>query len=160
GARRADGAFWHTSFWQDSLGGRELGWQAIRAVRHAAIGMEAPTALTALVLAHFDQPTPTDLLRRFWLRPLNPPSDLEVSKLAPVVLGAAEGGDAVARRIVEAHGVRLAEYALAAARQVEIEDTPFHLVLAGGIFRHTGDVLKDAVVKRVLERQPGARPIL
>ena len=115
GARNARGAFWHSSYWQDSLGGRELGKQALRAVRHADIGMEPPTSLTAAVLDYFHVDTCADLLRLFTLRGGTPPEDGQVCRLAPLVLTEAANGDAVARRCVVQQGQRMAEYALAAA---------------------------------------------
>lgn len=152
GARNANGDFWHTSYWQDSMCGREIGYQAIRVVRHADIGIEPPTALTRQVTQFFGVETVTDLLRRFWLRPLQPPSDVEVSRLAPLVLTEAERGDPAARHLIIDHGVRLAEYALAAARKVHIETSPLTVVLNGGIFRHPGTLLKDAIVGRLREQ--------
>lgn len=160
GARNAQGQFWHTSYWQDSLGGREIGHQAIRAVRHADIGIEPPTALTEIVLRHFGAASCADMLRSFWARPPRFPDDIYVSKLAPLVLSAAQDGDAVARQLIEQHGVRLAEYALAAARQVGIDRTPFHLILNGGIFRHPGAVLRDAILRRIRQDAPDATAYL
>jgi N-acetylglucosamine kinase-like BadF-type ATPase len=129
-------------------------------VRHADIGMEAPTTLTRLVTQFFEVETVADMLRRFWLRPLHPPPDTQVSKLAPIVLTEAENGDPVARQMIEAHGVKLADYALAAARQVGIADTRLNVVLNGGIFRHPGTFLKDTIERRIRDHAPDATMIL
>ncbi|NWF69385.1 MAG: hypothetical protein HXY40_09890 [Chloroflexi bacterium] len=155
GARSAAGKFWHTSFWQDAMCGSELGQETLRAVRHSELGIEPPTTLTARVLEFFGVPNVEAVVRLFWLRPLNPPSHLEVSKLAPLLLTEAENGDAVAQRIVRDHGRRLAEYALVAARKVGIEHTPFVVVLNGGVFRHPGRLLKDAVIAYMRASSPG-----
>ncbi|MFN8528593.1 MAG: BadF/BadG/BcrA/BcrD ATPase family protein [Anaerolineae bacterium] len=154
GARNHRGEFWHTSYWQDSLGGREIGYSAIRAVRHADIGIEPPTTLTASILAFFGKESVAEVLRLFTLRPQHPPSDIQVSKLAPFVLTEAENGDPVAHHLIEDHGVRLAEYALAAARKVDIEQTSFPLILNGGIFRHPGTLLTDTILKRMRATSP------
>lgn len=153
-ARNAAGEFWHASFWVESLCGRELGNQALRALLRAELGITPPTALTAPVLAAFDELSVESLLRRFYLRPMRPPGTNELSQLAPIVLREAEAGDPVATQIVAQHGERLADYALAAARKVGIENTPFTLVLNGGIFRHQGNVLIDAVLSRVRQSAP------
>jgi hypothetical protein len=66
----------------------------------------------------------------------------------------ADGGDATARMIVEAHGHELGEYALSAASKVNMEHLLFTLVLAGGVFRHASPLLKDAVVAKVRWMSP------
>lgn len=155
GARNAQGQFWHTSYWQDSLGGRDVGYNALRAVRHADIGIEPPTTLTPIVLRFFNVTTCADLLRLFTMRGSQAPSDIQVSKLAPYVLTEAANGDAVARALIIDQARRLVDYALAAARQVGIEHTPFHLVLNGGLFRHASTLLKDAVTAQIHAAAPG-----
>ncbi len=154
-ARNRAGEFWHASFWLESLCGRELGYQAIRAVKRVELGMSPPTSLTDHVLAFFGQPTVEQLLHHFYKYPLNPPSDMEVSKLAPMVLHEAEAGDPVAAQIVLNHGERLADYALVAARKVGIDQTAFPLILNGGIFRHRGNALVDAILQRMTQSVPG-----
>lgn len=154
GARNAQGAFWHSSWWQDSLCGRDLGWQAIRAARHAALGIDPPTALTAHVLTHFNQPDVESVIHRFFRRPMSHPTDYELSTLAPLLLTEAENGDTTARAIVEDHARRLGQYALVAARKVGIENTPFTLILTGSIFRHPGTLLKAAAADYVRQFAP------
>ncbi len=155
GARSANGDYWHTSYWQDSMCGRNLGHQAMRAVRHADIGIEQPTALTPALLDFFKVDSVAGMIRRFWLRPRNPPDDITVARLAPIILDLAEQGDAVARAMIIDHGVRLAQYGLAAARKVGIERTPFHLILNGGVFRHSGRLLRDTIVETIRHESPG-----
>jgi N-acetylglucosamine kinase-like BadF-type ATPase len=145
GARNAKGEYWHTSYWQDSLGGRALGQQALRAVRHADIGIDPPTSLTPVVLQFFGVATCAELLRLFTLRGGAPPDDLQISRLAPFVLTEAERGDSVARQFVIEHARQLAAFALASARRVGLEQTAFHLVLTGGLFRHPGPLLRNTI---------------
>jgi N-acetylglucosamine kinase-like BadF-type ATPase len=151
GARNASGELWHGSYWQDSLGGLEIGYQALHAVRHANLGLEAPTSLTAVVLRYFNKPSYADVLRMFTMRGATPPGCLQVSRLAPYVLNEAANGDEAARRIVTAQGRRMAEFAFAAARQVRMEQTPFHLILNGGIFRHASTLLPDTIERTARE---------
>jgi N-acetylglucosamine kinase-like BadF-type ATPase len=157
-ARNQDGLFWQTGFWVEPLGGTEMGNQALRAVYRSELGVDPPTSMTGPVLRHFQQNGVEDLLRRFTLRGTMPPGNIEVSKLAPVVLDEAEAGDAAAAFIVQQHGLRLAEYALAAARKAGLDGATFPLVLNGGIFRHRGTGLVDAIVAHLAPVYPDVQP--
>jgi N-acetylglucosamine kinase-like BadF-type ATPase len=157
GARAADGRIWHTSYWQDEAqGNAHLGQKTLVAVFRSALGLEPPTALTAGVLSHFGAPSVEGLLYLFHNRRHSAPGGLD--RLAPILLDEADAGDVVALRIVREHGKTLGDIALAAARRVEIERTPFHLVLAGGIFRHPTTTLEDAIVARVRLTTPDIHP--
>ncbi len=78
--------------------------------------------------------------------------------LAPLLLDEAQAGDIVALNIVREHGRALGQYAQAAARRVGIEDTPFALVLAGGVFRHPSSLLPDTIIDWVRSTSPEIRP--
>lgn len=158
-ARSQDGLFWQSGFWQESLCGIELGNQALRAVYRAALGIDPPTSMTEHVLRHFQQPDTEALLRHFTLRGNVPPGNIEVSQLAPMVLDEAEAGDSAALGIVQAHGLRLAEYVLVAARKVKLDGTNFPLVLNGGIFRHPGRRLVEAIVAHLAPAYPDVQPV-
>lgn len=158
-ARNQDGLFWQSGFWIESLGGFELGNQALRAVYRAELGIDPPTSMQEPILRHFQQPNVEALLRRFTRRGIEPPTVVDVSKLAPIVLNEAEAGDAAAVGIVQEHGLHLAEYALAAARKVKLEGTAFPLVLNGGIFRHQGRGLVDAIVAHLAPVYPDVQPV-
>jgi N-acetylglucosamine kinase-like BadF-type ATPase len=158
GARAPDGRIWHTSYWQDEAqGNAHLGQKTLVAVFRSALGIEPPTSLTARVLSHFGAPAVEGLLYRFHNRRHPAPGGLD--RLAPILLDEAEAGDAVALRVVREHGAALGDIALAAARRVEIERTPFHLVLAGGVFRHPTTTLEEAIVARVRLAAPGVHPV-
>ncbi len=159
GARSAQGLIWHSSFWQEPQGAQELGRKTLRMIYRAELGVEPPTTLTAPVLDYFEKKTVEDLLRLFTARTVAHPAGTVVAKLVRILLDEANNGDAAARRIVETHGAALGDYALAAARQVKIENTPFALILAGGVFRHSGRLLADALINRVHTTSPQARPI-
>jgi N-acetylglucosamine kinase-like BadF-type ATPase len=158
GARAPDGRTWHSSFWQEANGAHELGAKTLRAVYRAELGIDPPTALTARVLAHFGQDRVEDVLHLFTARGVRRPTE-RVGGLARVLLDEADRGDAVARRAVRHQGVLLGDYAAAAARRVGIEGTPFTLALAGGVFRHPGRELADAVLTRVRATSPDIRPV-
>lgn len=152
-ARNAQGEFWHSSFWQEGLCGLELGRLTLRAVYRSALGIEPPTALTEPVLAMFGQPSVEALLRRFTQRGGSRPTNTQISQIAPLLLNAADAGDTLAVRIVEQHALRLAEYALVAARKVHLGEA-FTLVLNGGVFRHPGRLLTDTLTRHIQAHYP------
>ena len=144
-ARNPDGMFWHSGFWQEPLCGIELGNQALRVIYRSEMGIDPPTSLKGPVLRHFGLDSVEALLHNFTRRDGSPPTAIEMSKLAPIVLHEADAGDALASQIVMRHGALLAEYALAAARKVYLDRTAFTLILNGGIFRHPGQQLIEAI---------------
>lgn len=158
-ARNSAGVFWHTSFWQEELCGLELGRQTLRVIVRSELGIDPPTSLTAPTLAQFSQPTVEALLHHRTRHGGTPLSTIQISKLAPILLDEAEKGDPMALSIATRHGVLLAEYALAAARKVGIDSTIFNLVLNGGVFRHKGRVLVDAITRYLEQHAPGVVPL-
>lgn len=144
GARNAAGETWHSGFWQEPMGGQEIGRLALWAVFRAELGIEPPTALTAPFLAQTGSATVEALLRRLFHR-TDALSTVEVSRLTPLVLGAAAAGDAAARAIVRDHGRRLAQYAVVAAARVGLDLATAPVVLAGGVFRHESSELVEAL---------------
>lgn len=158
GARAADGREWHASYWQDEAqGNAHLGQKTLFAVYRSALGIEPPTSLTPHILTYFDVPSVEALLHLFHNRRRSAPGGLD--RLAPILLDEADAGDAVALRVVRAHGVDLGDVALAAARKVGLERAAFHLVLAGGVFRHPTTALEDAIVARVRETAPAVHAV-
>ncbi len=157
GARAPDGRVWHTSFWQEPNGSHDLARRMLRGVYRAELGIDPPTMLTRRVLDFLEQSTVEDVLHLFTRREGERPT--QFGGPARVLLDEASNGDAPARRIVEEHGASLGDYALAAARRVGLEGTPFTLVLAGGVLRHPARLLPDAIVARVRTTSPGVRPV-
>lgn len=156
GARNAAGKVWHSSFWQEPQGASELSTQTLRAVYRAELGIDPPTALTEHILAIFGARTVEEVLYRLTARDIARPE--QARHLVRPLFAAADAGDAAACRIVTAHGRTLGDYAIAAARQVDLLATAFTLVLTGGVLRHPSPLLRDALVARVQEIAPGARP--
>jgi N-acetylglucosamine kinase-like BadF-type ATPase len=157
GSRGVDGRTWHSSFWQQPQGARELGTEALRAIYRVELGIGPATGLVEQVLAALRSSTVADVLHRATSRV--PAGRFDPAVLASVLLDTAEAGDDAARRIVVEHGRALGVYAVVAARQVGIADGPFRLALAGGVIRHPGRLLPDAVVGAVRERSPAAEPV-
>jgi N-acetylglucosamine kinase-like BadF-type ATPase len=157
GARGPDGSTWHSSFWQDAQGAQDLGLAALRAIYRAELGVGPPTSLTRRILGALDAPDVEAVLHRQARRA--PTRWRGAHTLAPVLLDAAEDGDAVATDIVRSQGVALGAWALGASRRVGIDPAePFAVALAGGLFRHRGSMLRDAVLATIAAGAPGARP--
>jgi len=157
GARGADGRIWHSSFWQLAQGAHELGVHALHAIVRADLGIGPPTALTATIVAAMREPSVEAVLHRLTGRATR--DRREYASIAPVVLDAAEDGDEVAMAIARTHGADLGRHAVAAARRVGILEHAYPLALAGGVLRHPGRVLRDALTAVVLEASPGVRVI-
>jgi N-acetylglucosamine kinase-like BadF-type ATPase len=158
GARSPDGKTWHGGFWHDSsCGGGNLGDAALAAVLHSELQIAPPTALTPLLLQHYQQSSIENLLHATTRRVERLPR--RSAALARLVLDAAASGDSVARQIVESQAQSAAQYVLVAIRQTGLPPQPFHLVLAGGIFRHPSPLLANALIHHVHQRVPQAIPI-
>ena len=156
GARAADGRLWHSSFWQEAQGSIELARKTLRAVYRADLGIDPPTRLTQAVLDHFTQPSAEAVLYAFTARHALRPANL--GGLTRILLDLADEGEPTARGIVVEQGEMLGDYALAAARKVGLEGSPFQLVLTGGVLRHPSPVLTQAIIARVHTTSPGAQP--
>jgi N-acetylglucosamine kinase-like BadF-type ATPase len=150
GARHPDGRVFHLGFWPDGAGGRDLAREGLRAVYHEALGMGPPTVLTERALALFDAADAIDLLHAFTRRGGVP--EAEGDRLAPVVLDAADAGDAVARAIVEDKGRVLGRQGRACAKQLRLPLDGTRVVLTGGVFGHPTERLAAATMAEL----PGA----
>jgi N-acetylglucosamine kinase-like BadF-type ATPase len=151
GARSASGQMWHASWWLNTHGARQLGQRALEAVIAADLGIAPPTRLTAGLLSVYGAESVEDLLHRITKRVGGVACP---ERAAPILVGEAERGDAVARGIAEDHGRRLGSYALAAARRVDL--APLHrLVLAGTVLERSS-VIAEALRGCVHEEQPEA----
>lgn len=157
GSRAGDGRVWHSSFWQEPHGAMDLTNQALRAVYRSELGIDGPTALTERALQFFGARSVEALLHQLTAR--DHPRPPHIRRFVRELLDAADHGDPTARRIVQAHGAALGDYALVAARMVGLTDQPFTLALAGGVLRHSSPLLRNALVDRVQHSAPGATPI-
>jgi N-acetylglucosamine kinase-like BadF-type ATPase len=150
GARHADGRVFHLGFWPDGGGGRHLSRAALRAVYHAQLGMGPATVLTERALALYGAEDAIALLYAFTRRGGLP--EEEGDRLAPVVLDAADEGDAVAREIVAGIGATLGRQGRACAEQLGLGPEGLPVVLTGGVFGHPTQRLADAAMAEL----PGA----
>ncbi|HKY54318.1 MAG TPA: BadF/BadG/BcrA/BcrD ATPase family protein [Anaerolineales bacterium] len=157
GARHPDGRIWHSSFWQEPQGADELSSRALRAIYRAELGIDPPTTLTERILNAFEACRAEEILHSLTARDIPRP---EIRRhLVRLLFDAADAGDAMARHIVMSHGKALGDYAIVAARKVGLLETPFTLVLTGGVLRHPSPLLRDSLVERVHEEAPQAQAI-
>ena len=157
GARAADGRLWHTSHWQEPHGSHQLAGKLLRAVYRAELGLDPPTSLTPRVLDFLGVPTVEAVLHRFTAR--QGPKSADWGGLTRLLLDEAAAGDPAAWNIVTGHGASLGDYALVAARHVDLDGTPFTLVLTGGVLRHPSPLLSQAIITRVRATSPAVRPV-
>ena len=157
GARHPDGRVWHSSFWQQTQGADDLSLQALRAMYRAELGIDPPTILTDRILTAFAAHTVEEVLHQLTARGVPRPKARR--HLVRPLFDAADAGDAAARGIVIAHGKALGDYTIVAARKVGLLEEAFSLVLTGGVLRHPSPLFRDALIGRVHEAAPRARPI-
>jgi N-acetylglucosamine kinase-like BadF-type ATPase len=153
GARHPDGRVFHLGFWPDGAGGRDLAKEGLRAVYHEALGIGPPTVLTERALSLYGAADAIGLLHEFTRR--GGLAESERDRLAPIVLDAADDGDAVAREIVGGKGHVLGLQARACAGQLELPLDGTRVVLTGGVFGHPTERLAAATMAEL----PGAIPI-
>ncbi len=150
GARRPDGRVFHLGFWPDGAGGRDLARDGLRAVYRAELDIGPPTVLTERALALYGAADPIELLHEFTRR--GGLRSAEQDRFAPVVLDAADEGDAVAPAIVAAKGRVLGVQARACAARAGLPLEGTRVVLTGGVFDHPTPLLADATMAEL----PGA----
>jgi N-acetylmuramic acid 6-phosphate etherase len=131
--RTADGRTARSGGWGHLLGdegsGYALALGALQAVARAADGRGPATLLTDHLLRALGLGGPSELVP--WLYQ-GGRERAELAALAPLVLGAAEAGDAVAEGLVEEGAQELAAAAAAVARQLGMADQEVPVALAGG----------------------------
>lgn len=149
GSRNETGDVWHSSFWQLTQGGGELSDTVLQAVYRAALAIDPPTSLTLPVLRHHKATSVEDLLHMFTGRERQRTANR--ASLVPILCDEAEKGDAAAVDILQRHGSALADFALVAARKVDIADKPFHLLLTGGVFRNPSRIMRQSLIERIRE---------
>lgn len=132
----------------DEGGAFDLARQALRAALRAEEGWGSPTKLGPLLLRASESRTVNEALHRFYTEEW--PRE-RVAGLAPLVDRAAEGGDAVARKLLEDAADRLAELALAVRRI---------LFRASGrvLVTYTGGVFESVRIRRAFERRIPSEP--
>jgi N-acetylmuramic acid 6-phosphate etherase len=132
--QNAAGATARAGGWGPLLGDEGSGYllvlEALRAVSHAADGRGSATALTERFVTALHVARPQELVTAVHGRGLERG---DLAALAPVVLEAAEAGDAIAAAIVRKGAAALAAAAGSVARQLNLTGAPLPLAFAGGV---------------------------
>jgi N-acetylglucosamine kinase len=139
----------------DEGSGYWIGRHALRAVVRQADGRGPATALTAYVLEHFGIGRPQELVHAIYHRTLRPSAIAAVSR---TVQRAADEGDALATEILAVGARELAGCAASVVRQLEMAETEFSFVLAGGILQAVPRLASD-LQKRLTDVAPRSATI-
>ena len=138
----------------DEGSGYWLGHQALRATVRAADGRGPETRMMPIVFEALEVSSVSDLVPRVYEKGL---PKHRIAALAGVVQRARDEGDAVAAELIESGARELALAARAVARQLDLGDGPFPVVLAGGAFKACPSMVTP--LEKHLDL-PGARPAL
>jgi N-acetylglucosamine kinase-like BadF-type ATPase len=114
-------------------GGMDIGPAALWHALRAHDGRGERTSLSTLVPRHFGMRRPRQVMEAMYFGRLRYDRLVE---LPPVVFAAAQGGDAVARSIVDRQADEIATMATAAIKKLRMRELDVHVVLGGGIFRN------------------------
>lgn len=118
-----------------------IGLEGLRAVLRAHDGRIPPTSLAPRLLSALDVEEPPDLVSRVEGEP-----KAGIAALAPTVVGAADGGDVAARRIVGEAVRALVDQIRAAATGAGLDDRTAPVALTGGLLA-PGRPLRDRVAE-------------
>jgi N-acetylglucosamine kinase-like BadF-type ATPase len=154
--RRADGltafAGGRGYYLGDEGGGCDIAQQAFRATYQAADGRSEETALTTLILSHFQCRDLEQLLLQIYAHTYSRDQLASVSRL---VGQAATEGDVVAIRILAHAGHELGKAVTAVLRTLGQTDTPFPVAQVGSVF-NAGEFVTRPMMARVRDTNPQA----
>ncbi len=128
---------------------------AVRAVADQFTGRGPATMLSDMLCERLGESSVASMLER--LARYDPRFRApELQNLTPMVLAATEGGDLVARNVLEDIGRALGEAAGVVARRLNLSNLPVEVVLAGGLFRTPNRYLLDELEFGVRHTAPRA----
>ncbi|MFL5736672.1 MAG: BadF/BadG/BcrA/BcrD ATPase family protein [Actinomycetota bacterium] len=130
-------------YFGDYGGGSDISESALTAVCDAYLGKGPQTRLSDVICAHERVLTVEELLEV-----VSREQD-DLPYVASEVLAVAEDGDPVAQEIVKRAGRELGANAALVARHLGMEETPFELVVAGGLFQADTQLLVEPLFDAV-----------
>jgi len=136
----------------DEGSGFWIGREALAAVMRAGDGRGPATELTTEILSYFDLTELSRLPRIIYDREQ---PRMAVAALGPIVQRAADGGDAVAARILERGAEELVLAAGSVAARLEMRGDTFAFYLAGGVVQVVPSLARE-LSKRLIEVAPRA----
>ena len=137
----------------DEGGGYAIARQGLVAVVREIDGRGPPTAIRELLFSTGGVSSLTDLLERIYR---SEGGAADVAAYFPVVLAAARGGDAEARRILAEAGRDLALDVVTVVKKLALESVSFPVATIGGVFA-AGAFIEDTLVEAIRRAAPLAR---
>jgi len=159
-ARNREGRTARAGGWGHLLGDEGSGFAiavaGLRAVARAADGRGPTTSLTEHILTKLKLHEPQMLVQAIYRGGMDVAA---VAALAPLLLTAAEQGDAVAIEIAQKAAGQLAMTTAAAARKLELGAGPVPLALAGGVM-HASQSYRDRFLQSLEALGLQAAPVM
>jgi N-acetylglucosamine kinase-like BadF-type ATPase len=134
----------------------ELAREALRAATQASDGRGEPTKLLEMILNYWELNSAMELVPRVYRSGLAP---ADIARLAPLVVRAAEEGDAVARRLIERAAATLVDTVVGVARALQLCDEKIPLALAGGLLLEA-ELLQTSLRAELTRRGDAFSPIV
>jgi N-acetylglucosamine kinase len=138
----------------DEGSGYWLGHQSLRAAVRATDGRGPDTLLQKLLFEALGVGSVAELIPRVYEKGLPKP---RIAALASFVQVAHDRGDEVASSLIDTAGRELGLAARSVARQLQLGDEPYPVVLAGGVFKGCPSIF-DSLTRQL--DLPAARPAL
>ena len=138
-------------------GGPDIGMAALGAGVRSEDGRGAPTVLARTVAAYFGYATALEVAVAIHQGSLDP---ARVVELPPLVVSAAEGGDPEALAIMRRQGSEVTRLAIAALRQLGMEDSPVQIALGGSVLASSRSILLDDIAASIRAEAPNAETSL
>lgn len=138
-------------------GGPDIGMAALGAGVRSEDGRGAPTQLAQAVAAYFDRATALEVAVAIHQGALNAARLVE---LPPLVVAAAEAGDAAALSIMWRQGAEVTRLAVAALHQLAMHDATVKVVLGGSVLASSRSILLDDIAAGIRAEAPKAETSL
>ncbi len=156
-ARGRDGQTWFSGERMERAGAVELGRHAYDMLIRSEYGSGAQPGFCEAALRVFDVDSVDALV--YAITRTGGLGHRSVARLAPLLLEASHGGDRECGRLVREQGALLAGYVSRAAERVGISPEETVVVLAGGVFKHHGTDLRDAITAALPGYRVEATPL-
>ncbi len=138
-------------------GGPDIGMAALGAGVRSEDGRGRATTLAGAVAAYFGYPSALEVAVAIHQGGL---SVARLIELPPIVVSAAEAGDAEALAIMRHQGAEVTRLAVAALHQLEMEDSPVQVVLGGSVLASSRSILLDFIADSIRAEAPRAETSL
>jgi N-acetylglucosamine kinase-like BadF-type ATPase len=138
-------------------GGSDIGMAALGAGVRSEDRRGAQTTLAHAVAGYFGFATALDVAVAIHQGNLDP---VRLIELPPLVVTAAEAGDAEALAIMRRQGSEVTRLAIAALRQLGMEDAPVTIVLGGSVLVSSRSILLDFISTSIHAEAPNAQTVL